>query len=118
MQRRYPGSVETGRGTIGRSLAALRPFILGAILLGIWPTVDPALVEPVGMLAMAPERIDEHFTRCGRGRGHACVIDGDTIKLGQRKIRIIGIHARSQPPAMPRGSAAGRIGNSQVASPA
>lgn len=31
------------------------------------------------------------FTRCGRGRGHACVIDGDTFKLGQRKVRIIGI---------------------------
>ena len=35
--------------------------------------------------------MNEHFTRCGPGRGHACVIDGDTIKLGDRKIRIIGI---------------------------
>jgi endonuclease YncB( thermonuclease family) len=72
-------------------LGKLRPFILGAILLTIWPTMDPALVEPPGFLATEPERVNEHFTRCGPGRGHACVIDGDTIKLGDRKIRIIGI---------------------------
>ena len=40
-----------------------------------------------------PERIDARFTRCGRGRGAACVVDGDTFKLGQRKIRIVGIDA-------------------------
>ena len=74
-------------------LGRLRPFILGAILLTIWPAMDPALVEPPAFLATDPERIDEQFTRCGRGRGHACVVDGDTFKLGQRRIRIIGIDA-------------------------
>ena len=74
-------------------LGKLRPFILGAILLSIWPAMDPALVEPPGFLATEPELVNEHFTRCGPGRGHACVIDGDTIKLGERKIRIIGIDA-------------------------
>lgn len=53
--------------------------------------MDPALVEPVGFLATEPERIEATFTRCGRGRGEACVIDGDTFKLGKRKVRIIGI---------------------------
>ena len=72
-------------------LGKLRPFILGAILLSIWPTLDPALVEPVGFLSSDPERVNAHFTRCGPGRGHACVIDGDTFKIGQRKIRVIGI---------------------------
>ena len=33
------------------------------------------------------------FTPCGPGRGNACVIDGDTFKLGDRKIRITGIDA-------------------------
>jgi micrococcal nuclease len=33
------------------------------------------------------------------GRGHACVIDGDTFKLGDRKIRIIGIDAPETHPA-------------------
>ena len=91
---RWPGDRITMRGltrdTLGW-LGALRPFILGGIALTIWPTLDPALVEPVDFLASAPERIDATFTRCGRGRGHACVIDGDTIKLGSRKVRIIGI---------------------------
>ena len=72
-------------------LGKLRPFILGAILLTIWPAADPALIEPPSFLATAPERVSEQFTRCGPGRGHACVIDGDTIKLGDRNIRIIGI---------------------------
>ena len=78
------------RETVGW-LGKLRPFILGAILLTIWPAADPALVEPPSFLATAPEQVSEHFTRCGPGRGHACVVDGDTITLGQRKIRIIGI---------------------------
>lgn len=55
--------------------------------------MDPALVEPIGPLASDPERVSAHFTRCGRERGHACVVDGDTIRLGDRRIRIIGIDA-------------------------
>ena len=85
--------MRNGRTGVGRRLVAIRPFALGAALLAIWPMADPALVDPVGLLATTPERVDEQFTRCGRARGHACVIDGDTIKLGQRKIRIIGIDA-------------------------
>lgn len=61
--------------------------------LAIWPAMDPALVEPPAFLSTDPERISAQFTRCGRGRGHACVVDGDTFKLGQRKVRIIGIDA-------------------------
>jgi micrococcal nuclease len=82
----------TARETV-RWLGRLRPFILGGILLSIWPAMDPALVEPPGFLSTGPERINETFTRCGRGRGHACVVDGDTFKLGQRRIRIISIDA-------------------------
>jgi len=72
-------------------LGKLRPFILGAILITIWPAMDPALIEPPAFLSSDPEQVSETFTRCGPGRGHACVIDGDTIKLGERKVRIIGI---------------------------
>ena len=82
----------TARETM-RWLGRLRPFILGGILLSIWPAMDPAMVEPPGFLSTGPERVDARFTRCGRGRGQACVVDGDTFKLGQRKIRIIGIDA-------------------------
>jgi len=78
----------------GRALLfAARPFALFAILAGIWVGMDPALVEPPGFLTTEPEQVAESFTRCGPGRGHACVIDGDTFKLGERKVRIIGIDA-------------------------
>ena len=76
-----------------RWLRRLRPVILAAILLSVWPALDPALIEPPRFLQADAETVDETFTRCGPGRGHACVIDGDTFKLGQRKIRIIGIDA-------------------------
>ena len=72
-------------------LGKLRLFIIGGMLLPVWPAVDPALVEPPGFLSTDPERVSAQFTRCGPGRGTACVIDGDTFKIGDRKIRIIGI---------------------------
>jgi endonuclease YncB( thermonuclease family) len=86
------------RGTM-RWLGNLRPFILGAILLAIWPAVDPALVGPPSFLGTDPEMVGERFTRCGPGRGHACAIDGDTFKLGARKIRVIGIDTPETHPA-------------------
>ena len=55
--------------------------------------MDPSLVEPPSLLSTEPERVVETFTRCGPGRGHACVIDGDTFRLGERRVRIIGIDA-------------------------
>lgn len=79
------------RGPLRRLLFGARPFALFTAALLTWPALDPALVEPPAFLATDPERVAETFTRCGRGRGHACVIDGDTFKLGSRKIRIIGI---------------------------
>ena len=82
-----------------RWLARLRPIILGAILLSIWPASDPALIEPPTLLSTAPEKVSANFTRCGRGRGFACVVDGDTFRLGQRRIRIIGIDAPETHPA-------------------
>ena len=57
------------------------------------------LVDPPGFLSSEPEQISAHFTRCGPGRANACVVDGDTFKLGKRKIRIIGIDAPETHPA-------------------
>lgn len=54
---------------------------------------DPALIPPWGPLAVPAEQVGTNFTACGPRRGPACVVDGDTFKLGQRKIRIIGIDA-------------------------
>lgn len=76
-----------------------RPLSLAALLALLWPTLDPALVEPPTFLASEPERVDMLFTRCGPGRGNACVVDGDTFKIGKRKIRIVGIDAPETHPA-------------------
>ena len=84
-------------GQFGRAVA--RPLTLFAVLAALWPTLDPALIEAPAFLSTEPERIAAQFTRCGRGRGEACVVDGDTFKLGQRKVRIVGIDAPETHPA-------------------
>lgn len=78
---------------VRRWLGSVRSLILAAILLMIWPTLDPALIEPPTFLSTEPERVDLHFTRCGEARSHACVVDGDTFRIGKRRIRIVGIDA-------------------------
>ena len=68
-------------------------WLVASIGIGLWVAEDPALMEPPAALATEPEKVDADFTRCGKERGANCVIDGDTIKLGARKIRVIGIDA-------------------------
>lgn len=75
------------RGRLVKSALLIALLALAGALL------DPALIPPVGPTATRAERISASFTRCGRGRSMACVVDGDTIRLGQRRIRLIGIDA-------------------------
>ena len=82
-----------GVSRIRRLWFILRPWLFLAILLLLWAAFDPALVEPPTILTGEPEKVSGQFTRCGPGRGTFCVVDGDTIRLGARKIRIIGIDA-------------------------
>ena len=106
----------TARGVLSHTwwwLLELRPFILLGILFVLWAGMDPALVEPPGFLLSEPEHAAEHFTRCGRGRGHACVIDGDTFKLGERKVRIIGSDAPETHPS--RCATEARLGEAATA---
>jgi micrococcal nuclease len=65
---------------------------LAPLLLLVGALLDPSLIGPIGPLA-ATERVSATFTPCGPGAGPACVIDGDTFNLGDRKIRITGIDA-------------------------
>lgn len=45
------------------------------------------------------ERIAQRFVVCGQGGSSACVPDGDTLMIGPRKIRILGIDAPELHPA-------------------
>lgn len=62
-------------------------ILAGLLALGWW------LAEPPPP-AVGPERVAERFTRCGAaGSGFACVVDGNSFRLGERRIRIRGIDA-------------------------
>ena len=71
----------------------LKSALLIALLALAGALLDPALIAPFGPTATRPERISATFTRCGQGRSMACVVDGDTFRLGQRRVRLIGIDA-------------------------
>src|SRR5688572_15968729 len=73
----------------GRLLSAFAISLLvlaGALL-------DPQIIAPFGPLATRGERVGATFTRCGQGSSFACVVDGDTIRLGDRRVRLLGIDA-------------------------
>ena len=100
----------TLRGFFRDLLFWLRPVGLFAAILILWPTLDPALIEPPGFLSSDPVVVDARFTRCP---GRACVVDGDTFRLGNRRIRIIGIDAPETHP--PRCAEEARLGEEATA---
>ena len=102
-EERRPRFWPKERGARFRRLAsAARPFALLALLFAVAAVFEPALVDPPEAIVGAPERVNQRFSRCGPGRGHACVIDGDTFKLGERKVRVVGIDAPEVHGSCPR----------------
>ena len=81
------------RATSRRRSRVVKSALLVALLAFAGALFDPSIIAPFGPIATRPERIDASFTRCGQGRGIACVVDGDTFRLGQRRVRLIGIDA-------------------------
>lgn len=71
----------------------VKSAILIALLALVGALLDPSILPPIGPTAGRPERINANFTRCGEARSMACVVDGDTIRLGRRRVRLIGIDA-------------------------
>ena len=69
---------------------------LAALLaLGWWLAEPPAP-------AIGPERVTQRFALCGApASGFACVVDGDSFRLGGRRIRIRGIDAPEREGACP-----------------
>lgn len=80
----------TARGLLRDTFFWLRSIGLACVLMILWPALDPALVEPPAFLSTEPETVDATFVPCGAAPT-ACVVDGDTFGVGDRRIRIIGI---------------------------
>lgn len=85
---RRPPSFKPTRSGIRRALWLVPLLLIAGALL------DPSLIRPFGPLAAPPERVSTQFTLCRSGGGDpACVVDGDSFRLGDRSIRITGIDA-------------------------
>ena len=75
-----------------KSSGALRLVLLLALFSGVTALYrTPGWLEPPRFLEGEAEEVEARFVRCGSGRGPACVVDGDTFRLGERRIRIVGI---------------------------
>jgi endonuclease YncB( thermonuclease family) len=95
--------------------AALRPWLLLTLLLGLWQGLEVETLEPLSIFASDPEQVNGPFTRCGPGRGVNCVIDGDTFKLGERTVRVLGIDAPETHPARcPAEAAKGELATAEL----
>ena len=70
-------------------------LVLGLLLALSWWLQRPP--EP----SVGPERVVQRFARCGATDAFACVVDGDSFRLGKRRIRIRGIDAPEREGACP-----------------
>lgn len=86
-----PDPIET-QSSWKQAWLGARPFVLliAFVTLSIIAAM-PGAYEPPAFLQSDLERISGNFLRCGQGRGYYCVIDGDTFRIGERSVRVVGI---------------------------
>jgi micrococcal nuclease len=85
---------EPRRKSWAQAFRETRPWLLLIALCTLWVVYDDAgAFDPPGFLEGEPVRVDGAWTRCGPGRATLCVVDGDTLKLGERKVRLVGMDA-------------------------
>ncbi|MFC3100136.1 hypothetical protein [Altererythrobacter lauratis] len=66
-------------------------FLLIAMATAFTIYQTPGYMEPPRFLESGAEVVNARFGRCGSPLWPACVSDGDTFRLGERRIRIVGI---------------------------
>ena len=97
---RSAGPQRTRSGAGGGIMAGPAvPVLLLSALVGLaLGSIDPHAAS-AEQVPVGAERIEARFTRCGGFGATYCVVDGDTIRLGKRRIRLVGfdapeVHAR------------------------
>lgn len=93
----------SGESRLRRFWNALRWWLAAALLVAaMWYWFGSTRIAPTRISEGPQEVLKGPFTRCGRGRTVTCIVDGDTIMIGQRTIRVIGIDAPEiHPPRCP-----------------
>ena len=82
------------RGALGRLWRGSRWWLALIALAAAWVLYrDAQRYDPPAFLEGPAVRVSGPFARCAAGRGAACVIDGDTLALGGRSVRLVGLDA-------------------------
>ncbi len=66
----------------------LAPALFLVLLLGAW-----LMAQQQGWGQGRWDPMERQFTICGEGASAACVVDGDTLAIGARRIRLVGYDA-------------------------
>lgn len=59
--------------------------------------------------------VERQFTICGQGSSAACVVDGDTLRIGQRRVRLTGYDAPELDGACEAESRLARVAREELA---
>ena len=90
----WQGKPARRNGPLVRLWRASRWWLALIVLAALWVLYRNAIAyDPPAFLEGEAVAVDGTFTRCGAGRGELCVVDGDTLKLNERMVRIVGIDA-------------------------
>lgn len=85
--RRKAPSFKPRRSEVRKALWAVPLLLVAGALL------DPKFIGPVFPFAAPSEVVTARFSHCSQEEVAACVLDGETFRLGDRIVRITGIDA-------------------------
>ena len=91
---KWQGKRARRTGRLIRFWRAIRWWLALIVLAVVWVLYRNAIAyDPPAFLQGEPVIVTGSFTRCGTGRGPLCVVDGDTLNIGARHVRLVGIDA-------------------------